>query len=150
MQCRDKARVEVKKSISIWMGGQVITFTRRGTQKIRDADDRNGRWKRRKAKYHISGTCRYNQLRSLPRNRTVWPYFCSLVIKASPCLTTSAYCLFLSSGRLVSMIPLTRSIVHEMRSLAMNLARSLILLVLFVEGKIKTQGRGLTGRESQQ
>lgn len=62
---------------------------------------------------------------SLPRNRTACPYFCNLVIKLSPCLTTSAYCLFLSSGRFVSMIPLTRSIVHGIRSAAMNLARSL-------------------------
>lgn len=62
---------------------------------------------------------------SLPRRRTACPYFCSFVIKVSPCFTTSAYCLFLSSGRLVSMITLTRSIVHGIRSPAMNLARSL-------------------------
>ena len=62
---------------------------------------------------------------SLPRNRTACPYFCNFVIKLSPCLTTSAYCLFLSSGRFVSMIPLTRSIVQGIRSAAMNLARSL-------------------------
>lgn len=62
---------------------------------------------------------------SLPLNLTACPYFCSFVINASPCLTTSAYCLFLSSGRFVSMTPLTRSIVHGMRSAAMNLARSL-------------------------
>ena len=62
---------------------------------------------------------------SLPFNLTACPYFCSFVINASPCLTTSVYCLFLSSGRFVSMIPLTRSIVHGMRSAAMNLARSL-------------------------
>src|SRR5690625_1454837 len=62
---------------------------------------------------------------SLPLSLTAWPYFCSLVISASPCLTTSAYCLFLSSGRLVSMIPLTRSMVHGIRSPAINLAKSL-------------------------
>lgn len=63
--------------------------------------------------------------RSLPLSRTAWPYFCSLVINASPCLTTSVYCLFLSSGRLVSIMLLTRSMVQGMRSAAMNLARSL-------------------------
>lgn len=47
------------------------------------------------------------------------------MIRESPCLTTSEYCLFLSSGRLVSMIPFTRSIVHEMRLLEMNFAKSL-------------------------
>lgn len=45
------------------------------------------------------------QARSLPLSLTAWPYFCSLVIKASPCFTTSAYCLFLSSGRVVSIVP---------------------------------------------
>lgn len=64
--------------------------------------------------------------RSLPLSRTACPYFCSFVISASPCLTTSVYCLFLSSGRLVSMMLLTRSIVQGMRSAAMKLARSLI------------------------
>ncbi len=63
--------------------------------------------------------------RSLPLSRTTCPYFCSLVISASPCLTTSVYCLFLSSGRLVSMMLLTRSMVQGMRSAAINLARSL-------------------------
>ena len=62
---------------------------------------------------------------SLPLSLTACPYFCSFVIRASPCLTTSAYCLFLSSGLFVSMIPFTRSIMHGMRSAAMNLARSL-------------------------
>ena len=62
---------------------------------------------------------------SLPLNRTACPYFCSFVINASPCLTTSLYCLFLSSGRFVSIIPLTRSMVQGMRSAAMNFARSL-------------------------
>ena len=62
---------------------------------------------------------------SLPRSLTACPYFCSLVMSASPCLTTSAYCLFLSSGRFVSMMPFTRSIVHGIRSAAMNFARSL-------------------------
>ncbi len=62
---------------------------------------------------------------SLPLNRTACPYFCSFVINPSPCLTTSVYCLFLSSGRFVSMIPLTRSMVQGMRSAAMNFARSL-------------------------
>lgn len=47
------------------------------------------------------------------------------MINASPCFTTSEYCLFLSSGRLVSMMPLTRSMVQAMRLLEMNLARSL-------------------------
>lgn len=65
--------------------------------------------------------------RSLPRNRTAWPYFCSLVMSWSPWRTTSWYCLFLSSGRFVSMMPLpaTRSMVQGMRPAAMNLARSL-------------------------
>ena len=62
---------------------------------------------------------------SLPRSLTACPYFCSLVMSASPCLTTSVYCLFLSSGRFVSMMPFTRSIVHGIRSAAINLARSL-------------------------
>ena len=31
------------------------------------------------------------QPRSLPRRRTTWPYFCSLVISWSPCFTTSLY-----------------------------------------------------------
>ena len=62
---------------------------------------------------------------SLPLNLTACPYFCSFVISPSPCLTTSAYCLFLSSGRFVSMILLTRSMVQGMRSAAMNFARSL-------------------------
>ena len=62
---------------------------------------------------------------SLPLNRTACPYFCSFVISPSPCLTTSAYCLFLSSGLFVSIILLTRSMVQGMRSAAMNLARSL-------------------------
>ena len=62
---------------------------------------------------------------SLPLNLTACPYFCSFVISPSPCLTTSAYCLFLSSGLLVSIILLTRSMVQGMRSAAMNLARSL-------------------------
>jgi hypothetical protein len=64
---------------------------------------------------------------SLPRRRTAWPYFWSLVMSWSPCRTTSWYCLFLSSGRLVSMTPLpeTRSMVQGMRPAAMNLARSL-------------------------
>ena len=45
----------------------------------------------------------------------------------SPWRTTSWYCLFLSSGRFVSMtpLPLTRSMVQGMRPAAMNLARSL-------------------------
>ena len=62
---------------------------------------------------------------SLPLNRTACPYFCSFVISPSPCLTTSAYCLFLSSGLFVSIILLTRSMVQGMRSAAMNFARSL-------------------------
>lgn len=62
---------------------------------------------------------------SLPLSRTACPYFCSFVISPSPCLTTSAYCLFLSSGLFVSMILLTRSMVQGMRSAAMNFARSL-------------------------
>lgn len=62
---------------------------------------------------------------SLPLNLTACPYFCSFVISPSPCLTTSAYCLFLSSGLLVSMILLTRSMVQGMRSAAMNFAKSL-------------------------
>lgn len=44
----------------------------------------------------------------------------------SPCFSTSAYCLFLSSGLFVSMMPLTRSMVQGIRSAAMNLARSLV------------------------
>lgn len=65
--------------------------------------------------------------RSLPLNLTAWPYFWSLVISWSPCFTTSLYCLFLSSGLLVSMIPfpVTRSIVHGILSAAINFARSL-------------------------
>lgn len=64
---------------------------------------------------------------SLPRSLTAWPYFCNLVISWSPWRTTSWYCLFLSSGRFVSMTPLpdTRSMVHGMRPPATNLARSL-------------------------
>lgn len=62
---------------------------------------------------------------SLPRSLTAWPYFCNFVISASPCFTTSVYCRFLSSGRLVSMMEFTRSMVHGIRSAAMNLARSL-------------------------
>lgn len=68
---------------------------------------------------------RLPQPRSLPLNLTACPYFCSFVIRASPCFTTSVYCLFLSSGRLVSMMPLTRSMVHGMRSAAMKRAKSL-------------------------
>lgn len=65
---------------------------------------------------------------SLPRNLTACPYFCSFVINWSPCLTTSWYCLFLSSGLLVSItpLPLTRSIVQGIRPAAMNRARSLV------------------------
>lgn len=65
--------------------------------------------------------------RSLPLKRTACPYFCSLVMSWSPWRTTSWYCLFLSSGRLVSMTPwpATRSMVQGMRPAAMNLARSL-------------------------
>jgi hypothetical protein len=68
--------------------------------------------------------------RSLPLNLTAWPYFWSLVISWSPCLTTSLYCLFLSSGLLVSMIPfpVTRSMVQGILSAAMNFARSLGLI----------------------
>ena len=69
---------------------------------------------------------------SLPLNLTACPYFCNLVMSPSPCLTTSAYCLFLSSGRFVSMILLTRSMVQGMRSAAMNLARSLFEVSLWV------------------
>ena len=49
------------------------------------------------------------------------------MISWSPWRTTSWYCLFLSSGRFVSMTPLpeTRSIVQGIRPAAMNLARSL-------------------------
>jgi hypothetical protein len=62
---------------------------------------------------------------SLPRNLTACPYFCSFVISWSPCLTTSVYCLFLSSGRFVSIMLLTRSMVQGIRSAAINFARSL-------------------------
>lgn len=66
-----------------------------------------------------------SQLRSLPLNLTACPYFCSFVISWSPCLTMSWYCLFLSSGRFVSMTSLTRSIVQGTLFPAMNFARSL-------------------------
>lgn len=72
------------------------------------------------------------QTLSLPRNLTAWPYFCNLVIKPSPCLTTSVYCLFLSSGRFVSMILFTRSMVQGIRSAAMNLERSLLCVNIHV------------------
>ncbi len=72
------------------------------------------------------------QTLSLPRNLTAWPYFCNLVIKPSPCLTTSVYCLFLSSGRFVSMILFTRSMVQGIRSAAMNLERSLLYVNIHV------------------
>ena len=73
----------------------------------------------------VSLSAPHAQPLSLPLNRTACPYFCSFVISPSPCFTTSAYCLFLSSGRFVSMILLTRSMVQGMRSAAMNFARSL-------------------------
>lgn len=66
------------------------------------------------------------QPRSLPRSLTVCPYFCSFVISWSPCLTTSLYCLFLSSGLFVSITPRTRSTVQGTRSAAMNFERSLL------------------------
>lgn len=80
---------------------------------------------------------------SLPLNLTAWPYFCSLVMSPSPCLTTSAYCLFLSSGRFVSMILLTRSMVQGMRSAAMNFARSLCVTRMgLVRSRKKRKGKG--------
>lgn len=72
--------------------------------------------------------CADNHPRSLPLSLTACPYFWSFVINWSPCFTTSAYCLFLSSGRFVSMMPLTRSIVQGIRFAAMNLAKSLSLI----------------------
>ena len=69
-----------------------------------------------------AGSC---QLPSLPLILTFCPYFCSFVISWSPCLTTSLYCLFLSSERFVSITPFTRSTVQDIRSPAMKFLRSL-------------------------
>ena len=77
---------------------------------------------------------------SLPLSRTACPYFCSFVISPSPCLTTSAYCLFLSSGRFVSMILLTRSMVQGMRSAAMNFARSLRMRMMGLAMSLEMRG----------
>jgi len=66
---------------------------------------------------------------SLPLRRTACPNFCSLVSSWSPCFTTSLYCRFLSSGRLVSMVPFTRSIVQFSFFDGMNFDKSLRFLI---------------------